>query len=178
MGCSRITRHGLPHWEGELRPCDPPPPPFFRVYSLHIAAPLGPRYHAYHNSHLGLPEVPELFWAAKALADIVVPLEYGITREVKVDIARKICHNLIPKVRLGPLPALALGTLSHTRVRASEPSRQPGAHAAILVAGSNSIWGPDHANVRQEKMSALVQRSPLPDAFAPPMVRPSSLTPA
>jgi len=54
----------------------------------------------YHNQHLGLPEVPALFWCAKALADIVVPLEYGVTREEKVDIARRICKKLIPKVRV------------------------------------------------------------------------------
>ena len=41
----------------------------------------------------------ELFDSAQPLADIVIPQEYGITEEEKVDIAKKICTPLLRKIQ-------------------------------------------------------------------------------
>ena len=49
-------------------------------------------------STLHLKTAKELFDSARPLADIVIPQEYGITEEEKVDIAKKICTPLLRKI--------------------------------------------------------------------------------
>ncbi|EDV28949.1 uncharacterized protein TRIADDRAFT_19973, partial [Trichoplax adhaerens] len=57
------------------------------------------KYDALHNRDLRLDNIHDLYKAVKPLADIVIPLEYGITGEEKHEISEKICHNLFRKLR-------------------------------------------------------------------------------
>ena len=49
------------------------------------------RYDVLHNSHLGLKGIEELLKLSRDFADVVVPQEYGISREEKISIAPKMC---------------------------------------------------------------------------------------
>ena len=49
------------------------------------------RYDVLHNSHVGLTGIEELLRLARDFADVVVPLEYGISRAEKVSIGSKMC---------------------------------------------------------------------------------------
>jgi len=57
------------------------------------------KYDYLHNRSLGLKNIPELFDLSKALADIVIPQEYGITKEEKLDISKQVCSRLFRKIR-------------------------------------------------------------------------------
>ncbi|XP_063710465.1 inositol hexakisphosphate and diphosphoinositol-pentakisphosphate kinase 2-like isoform X3 [Symsagittifera roscoffensis] len=57
------------------------------------------KYDALHNSHLPLPCQNELYAASKALADVIVPQEYGMTANEKFKIALKLCTPLLRKIR-------------------------------------------------------------------------------
>jgi inositol hexakisphosphate/diphosphoinositol-pentakisphosphate kinase len=58
------------------------------------------RFDMLHNPHLGLTEtLQKLYDLAKAMADCVVPQEYGITIEEKRDIGAKMCHTLLEKIK-------------------------------------------------------------------------------
>ena len=48
------------------------------------------KFDAIHNSRIKLPSIPELFYVAKQLADFVIPQEYGVTQDQKVETSRKI----------------------------------------------------------------------------------------
>ena len=50
-------------------------------------------------SHLGLKVAHDLYIQSMHLADLVVPQEYGITREEKLEIACKICSPLLLKIQ-------------------------------------------------------------------------------
>lgn len=53
-----------------------------------------------HNLHtLQYPRLEELYMYAKALADIVIPQEYGMTRDEKMKISLGICSPLLRKIR-------------------------------------------------------------------------------
>jgi hypothetical protein len=56
------------------------------------------KYYLIHNAHLSLPGVAEIYPISKALADVIVPQEYGITPEEKKELGSKICHNLLKKI--------------------------------------------------------------------------------
>eukprot|EP00048_Salpingoeca_helianthica_P003890 m.71548 g.71548 ORF g.71548 m.71548 type:complete len:1135 (+) comp12954_c0_seq1:1094-4498(+) len=56
------------------------------------------KYDVYHNSHLDLPEIKEMFLLAQALADVTVVQEYGITRAEKLEIGAKIAKPLVEKL--------------------------------------------------------------------------------
>ncbi|ELT90954.1 hypothetical protein CAPTEDRAFT_154121 [Capitella teleta] len=57
------------------------------------------KYDCQHNMKiLRFKEAEELHFLSKAMADIVVPQEYGITREEKVMIGQRICTPLLRKV--------------------------------------------------------------------------------
>ncbi|XP_051776782.1 inositol hexakisphosphate and diphosphoinositol-pentakisphosphate kinase 2-like isoform X2 [Erpetoichthys calabaricus] len=58
------------------------------------------KYDVQHNSSLGLEDTLELFKLSKALADIVIPQEYGINKEEKLDISYAYCLPLIKKIQL------------------------------------------------------------------------------
>ncbi|XP_059191034.1 inositol hexakisphosphate and diphosphoinositol-pentakisphosphate kinase 1 [Centropristis striata] len=58
------------------------------------------KYDTQHNSTLGLEETLELFRLSRALADIVIPQEYGITKAEKLDIAQAYCVPLMKKIQL------------------------------------------------------------------------------
>ncbi|XP_041082627.1 inositol hexakisphosphate and diphosphoinositol-pentakisphosphate kinase 2-like isoform X5 [Polyodon spathula] len=58
------------------------------------------KYDVQHNSSLGLEDTLELFRLSKALADIIIPQEYGIDKEEKLDIAYTYCLPLIKKIQL------------------------------------------------------------------------------
>ncbi|KAG2470463.1 VIP1 kinase, partial [Polypterus senegalus] len=58
------------------------------------------KYDVQHNSSLGLEDTLELFKLSKALADIVIPQEYGISKEEKLDISYAYCLPLIKKIQL------------------------------------------------------------------------------
>ena len=51
-------------------------------------------------SHLGLKVAHNLYIQSMHLADLVVPQEYGITREEKLEIAESISSPLLHKLQL------------------------------------------------------------------------------
>uniref|UniRef100_A0A3P8XDM9 Inositol hexakisphosphate and diphosphoinositol-pentakisphosphate kinase n=1 Tax=Esox lucius TaxID=8010 RepID=A0A3P8XDM9_ESOLU len=58
------------------------------------------KYDTQHNSTLGLEDTLELFRLSRALADIVIPQEYGINTSEKLDIAQAYCLPLMKKIQL------------------------------------------------------------------------------
>ncbi|XP_029430180.1 inositol hexakisphosphate and diphosphoinositol-pentakisphosphate kinase 1 isoform X17 [Rhinatrema bivittatum] len=58
------------------------------------------KYDLQHNSSLKLEGTDELFKLSKALADIIIPQEYGINKEEKLEIAVGFCLPLIRKIQL------------------------------------------------------------------------------
>ncbi|XP_031560139.1 inositol hexakisphosphate and diphosphoinositol-pentakisphosphate kinase 2-like [Actinia tenebrosa] len=68
-----------------------------------------------HNSRLGLHSTEELYDCSKALADIVIPQEYGITAEEKVKISQTICQRLLRKIN-GDLKAADVTDTTTTRL--------------------------------------------------------------
>ncbi|XP_063305031.1 inositol hexakisphosphate and diphosphoinositol-pentakisphosphate kinase 1 isoform X3 [Pelobates fuscus] len=58
------------------------------------------KYDVQHNSSLKLDGTEELFKLSKYLADIIIPQEYGITKEEKLEIAVGYCLPLINKIQL------------------------------------------------------------------------------
>uniref|UniRef100_A0A087XAF8 Inositol hexakisphosphate and diphosphoinositol-pentakisphosphate kinase n=1 Tax=Poecilia formosa TaxID=48698 RepID=A0A087XAF8_POEFO len=58
------------------------------------------KYDVIHNATLGLRDTQELFRLSRALADIVIPQEYGINRDEKLDIAYAYCLPLVRKIQL------------------------------------------------------------------------------
>ncbi|KAJ0069440.1 hypothetical protein NL108_006041, partial [Boleophthalmus pectinirostris] len=58
------------------------------------------KYDSQHNASLGLDRTQDLFRLSRALADIVIPQEYGISREEKLDIAQTYCVPLMKKIQL------------------------------------------------------------------------------
>uniref|UniRef100_A0A6Q2XV42 Inositol hexakisphosphate and diphosphoinositol-pentakisphosphate kinase n=1 Tax=Esox lucius TaxID=8010 RepID=A0A6Q2XV42_ESOLU len=57
------------------------------------------KYDVQHNSSLNLSNTMEIYRLSKALADIVIPQEYGISQLEKLDIAKGYCTPLIRKIR-------------------------------------------------------------------------------
>uniref|UniRef100_UPI0035901EFF inositol hexakisphosphate and diphosphoinositol-pentakisphosphate kinase 2-like isoform X4 n=1 Tax=Myxine glutinosa TaxID=7769 RepID=UPI0035901EFF len=57
------------------------------------------KYDVQHNAALGLLHTQDLYKISKALADVVIPLEYGLTKEEKMDVALGFCQPLIRKIR-------------------------------------------------------------------------------
>ncbi|XP_038606042.1 inositol hexakisphosphate and diphosphoinositol-pentakisphosphate kinase 1 isoform X2 [Tachyglossus aculeatus] len=58
------------------------------------------KYDVQHNAGLGLRGTAELLRLSKALADVVIPQEYGISREEKLEIAVGFCLPLLRKILL------------------------------------------------------------------------------
>ncbi|XP_017545698.1 inositol hexakisphosphate and diphosphoinositol-pentakisphosphate kinase 1 isoform X2 [Pygocentrus nattereri] len=58
------------------------------------------KYDTQHNSSLSLDNMLELFRLSRALADIIIPQEYGISKLEKLDIASAYCLPLIKKIQL------------------------------------------------------------------------------
>ncbi|XP_068178472.1 inositol hexakisphosphate and diphosphoinositol-pentakisphosphate kinase 2 isoform X8 [Antennarius striatus] len=58
------------------------------------------KYDVIHNASLGLEDTLELFRLSRALADIVIPQEYGISKAEKLDIAYAYCLPLVRKIQL------------------------------------------------------------------------------
>ncbi|XP_058252568.1 inositol hexakisphosphate and diphosphoinositol-pentakisphosphate kinase 1 isoform X5 [Hemibagrus wyckioides] len=58
------------------------------------------KYDTQHNSSLGLENMLELFRLSRALADIIIPQEYGISKMEKLDIASAYCLPLVKKIQL------------------------------------------------------------------------------
>ncbi|XP_035991783.1 inositol hexakisphosphate and diphosphoinositol-pentakisphosphate kinase 2 isoform X13 [Fundulus heteroclitus] len=58
------------------------------------------KYDVIHNASLGLQDTQELFRLSRALADIVIPQEYGINKAEKLDIAYAYCLPLVRKIQL------------------------------------------------------------------------------
>ncbi|XP_053128434.1 inositol hexakisphosphate and diphosphoinositol-pentakisphosphate kinase 1 isoform X2 [Hemicordylus capensis] len=58
------------------------------------------KYDVQHNTALKLEGTAELFRLSKALADIVIPQEYGISKQEKLEIAVGFCLPLIRKILL------------------------------------------------------------------------------
>nr|XP_042132002.1 inositol hexakisphosphate and diphosphoinositol-pentakisphosphate kinase 1 isoform X6 [Peromyscus maniculatus bairdii] len=58
------------------------------------------KYDVQHNGSLGLQGTAELLHLSKALADVVIPQEYGISREEKMEIAVGFCLPLLRKILL------------------------------------------------------------------------------
>ncbi|KAM9317667.1 inositol hexakisphosphate and diphosphoinositol-pentakisphosphate kinase 2 isoform 8-T8 [Pholidichthys leucotaenia] len=58
------------------------------------------KYDVIHNATLGLEDTLELFRLSRALADVVIPQEYGINKAEKLDIAYAYCLPLVRKIRL------------------------------------------------------------------------------
>uniref|UniRef100_A0A665ULE7 Inositol hexakisphosphate and diphosphoinositol-pentakisphosphate kinase n=1 Tax=Echeneis naucrates TaxID=173247 RepID=A0A665ULE7_ECHNA len=58
------------------------------------------KYDSQHNASLGLEDTLELFRLSCALADIIIPQEYGISKAEKLDIAQAYCVPLMKKIQL------------------------------------------------------------------------------
>ncbi|XP_039346870.1 inositol hexakisphosphate and diphosphoinositol-pentakisphosphate kinase 1 isoform X6 [Mauremys reevesii] len=58
------------------------------------------KYDVQHNCTLKLEGTAELFKLSKALADVIIPQEYGISKEEKLEIAIGFCLPLIKKIQL------------------------------------------------------------------------------
>ncbi|XP_039578700.1 inositol hexakisphosphate and diphosphoinositol-pentakisphosphate kinase 1 isoform X2 [Passer montanus] len=58
------------------------------------------KYDVQHNGALKLEGTTELFKLSKALADVIIPQEYGINKEEKLEIAIGFCLPLIKKIQL------------------------------------------------------------------------------
>ncbi|XP_053317981.1 inositol hexakisphosphate and diphosphoinositol-pentakisphosphate kinase 1 isoform X2 [Spea bombifrons] len=58
------------------------------------------KYDVQHNSSLKLEGTDELFKLSKYLADIIIPQEYGINEEEKLEIAVGFCLPLLNKIQL------------------------------------------------------------------------------
>ncbi|MEQ2246127.1 Inositol hexakisphosphate and diphosphoinositol-pentakisphosphate kinase 2 [Ilyodon furcidens] len=58
------------------------------------------KYDSQHNASVGLEDTLELFRLSRALADIVIPQEYGISKAEKLDIAQAYCVPLMRKIYL------------------------------------------------------------------------------
>ncbi|XP_076026288.1 inositol hexakisphosphate and diphosphoinositol-pentakisphosphate kinase 1 isoform X3 [Genypterus blacodes] len=58
------------------------------------------KYDTQHNGSVGLEDTLELFRLSRALADIVIPQEYGISKAEKLDIAQAYCVPLMKKIQL------------------------------------------------------------------------------
>ncbi|XP_056135175.1 inositol hexakisphosphate and diphosphoinositol-pentakisphosphate kinase 2 [Lampris incognitus] len=58
------------------------------------------KYDVIHNASLGLEDTLELFRLSRALADVVIPQEYGINKVEKLDIAYAYCLPLIRKIQM------------------------------------------------------------------------------
>ncbi|XP_053573704.1 inositol hexakisphosphate and diphosphoinositol-pentakisphosphate kinase 1 isoform X3 [Bombina bombina] len=58
------------------------------------------KYDVQHNSSLKLEGTDELFKISKSLADVIIPQEYGINKEEKLEIAVGFCFPLIKKIQL------------------------------------------------------------------------------
>ncbi|XP_072272218.1 inositol hexakisphosphate and diphosphoinositol-pentakisphosphate kinase 2 isoform X3 [Pyxicephalus adspersus] len=57
------------------------------------------KYDVQHNGSLKLENTMELYRISKALADIVIPQEYGISKAEKLEIAKGYCTPLVRKIR-------------------------------------------------------------------------------
>ncbi|XP_038027316.1 inositol hexakisphosphate and diphosphoinositol-pentakisphosphate kinase 2 isoform X9 [Anas acuta] len=57
------------------------------------------KYDVQHNGSLKLEDTMELYRLSKALADIVIPQEYGISKSEKLEIAKGYCTPLVRKIR-------------------------------------------------------------------------------
>ncbi|KAM4707657.1 inositol hexakisphosphate and diphosphoinositol-pentakisphosphate kinase 2 isoform 6-T6 [Discoglossus pictus] len=57
------------------------------------------KYDVQHNCSLKLENTMELYRLSKALADIVIPQEYGISKLEKLEIAKGYCTPLVRKIR-------------------------------------------------------------------------------
>ncbi|XP_051499602.1 inositol hexakisphosphate and diphosphoinositol-pentakisphosphate kinase 2 isoform X2 [Apus apus] len=57
------------------------------------------KYDVQHNGSLKLEDTMELYRLSKALADIVIPQEYGISKAEKLEIAKGYCTPLVRKIR-------------------------------------------------------------------------------
>ncbi|KFQ34340.1 Inositol hexakisphosphate and diphosphoinositol-pentakisphosphate kinase 2, partial [Merops nubicus] len=57
------------------------------------------KYDVQHNGSLKLDNTMELYRLSKALADIVIPQEYGISKAEKLEIAKGYCTPLVRKIR-------------------------------------------------------------------------------
>ncbi|XP_077145955.1 inositol hexakisphosphate and diphosphoinositol-pentakisphosphate kinase 2 isoform X2 [Ranitomeya variabilis] len=57
------------------------------------------KYDVQHNYSLKLENTMELYRVSKALADIVIPQEYGISKAEKLEIAKGYCTPLVRKIR-------------------------------------------------------------------------------
>ncbi|KAM4048737.1 inositol hexakisphosphate and diphosphoinositol-pentakisphosphate kinase 2 isoform 6-T6 [Anomaloglossus baeobatrachus] len=57
------------------------------------------KYDVQHNCSLKLENTMELYRISKALADIVIPQEYGISKAEKLEIAKGYCTPLVRKIR-------------------------------------------------------------------------------
>ncbi|XP_065883522.1 inositol hexakisphosphate and diphosphoinositol-pentakisphosphate kinase 2-like isoform X2 [Dysidea avara] len=58
------------------------------------------KYDMLHNSHLGLKVAYDLYMQSVYLADLVMPQEYGITSDEKIEIAGTICEPLLQKIHI------------------------------------------------------------------------------
>ncbi|CAF1051721.1 unnamed protein product [Adineta ricciae] len=92
------------------------------------------KYDLLHNKNkLQFPHADDLYVCSKALADIVVPQEYGMTIEEKLSIARGIVTPLLRKIR-ADLQCNLTGVLTHDEhVNKLDPScskgiQTPGRH--------------------------------------------------
>ncbi|CAH1271214.1 PPIP5K2 [Branchiostoma lanceolatum] len=57
------------------------------------------KYDVMHNSGLNFDHMMELYTLSKSLADVIIPQEYGIMQQEKLEIAQAVCTPLLKKIR-------------------------------------------------------------------------------
>ncbi|KJE96389.1 histidine acid phosphatase domain containing 2A [Capsaspora owczarzaki ATCC 30864] len=85
------------------------------------------KYDVLHNRHLSIKNMRELYICTKAMADFVIPSEYGMTWEEKVRIGSSICANLCSKI------------LADLGIASTPPEVPAAASVAPVVCGGLSV---------------------------------------
>ncbi|XP_077864914.1 inositol hexakisphosphate and diphosphoinositol-pentakisphosphate kinase 2-like [Saccoglossus kowalevskii] len=86
------------------------------------------KYDCLHNNTLNLKNTEELFVSAQALADVIIPQEYGITAKEKLELGAGICLPLLRKIRTDLEKNLEDETVHRLNPKYSHGVLSPGRH--------------------------------------------------
>ncbi|XP_070536722.1 inositol hexakisphosphate and diphosphoinositol-pentakisphosphate kinase 2-like isoform X3 [Ptychodera flava] len=86
------------------------------------------KYDCLHNSELQLNRTEELYECAQELADVIIPQEYGLTGQEKLEIGAGICLPLLRKIRSDLQRNLDDETVHRLNPKYSHNVLSPGRH--------------------------------------------------
>ena len=98
------------------------------------------KYDLLHNKKLHMANIEELFTVSQQMADIVVPNEYGITPEERLDIGKRICSELLGKL---------CRDFSYTRQASTEMDAQ-----AVEQQGKGEDFDDEHEHSIKHRLAA------------------------